>query len=142
MEPSSSDQLQGKRNARSWKRQFKVAALGKGVWDVFNGIYTAVACPDPKDYGLQNAQRDATEVSDSQANDEKSKTGEDKGKRKARATLDPDEIQNFIRKSAETVIDQKKGLNFNSRMTLYKFTLDEYDKDRKIITTAIALLII
>jgi hypothetical protein len=29
------EQLQGKRNICSWKRSFKVAALAKGVWDVF-----------------------------------------------------------------------------------------------------------
>ena len=142
MEPISSDQLQGKRNARSWKRQFKVAALGKGVWDVFNGIYSAVACPDPKDYGLQNAQQDATEVSSSHTDDEKSKIEDGKGKRKARATLGPDEIQDFIRKSAETAVEQKRGLDFKSRMTLYKFTLEEYDKGRKTIATAMALLIV
>jgi hypothetical protein len=33
--PNTFEQLQGKRNARSWKRTFKVAALAKGVWDVF-----------------------------------------------------------------------------------------------------------
>jgi hypothetical protein len=33
--PNTFEQLQGKRNARSWKRTFKVAARAKGVWDVF-----------------------------------------------------------------------------------------------------------
>ena len=149
MEPNAAEQLQGKRNARTWKRQFKVAALGKGVWDVFNGIYTAVACPDPKDYGLQYAQQDATAGKnasadkDSPATDtQEDKPGKDKGKRKARTTLGPDEIQDFLKQSAETAAEQKKGLDFNSRMTLYKFTLDEYDKGRKIIATAMALLIV
>ena len=133
MEPSNSDQLQGKRNARAWKRQFKVAALGKGVWDVFNGIYTAVTCPDPKDYGLENAQENATKLT----NDQK----DDKGKRKARTTLGPEEINDFIQQAALSAADQKKGLDFGSRMTLYKFTLDEYDKGRKTIAIAMALLI-
>ena len=133
MEPSNYDQLQGKRNARAWKRQFKVVALGKGVWDVFNGVYTAVTCPDPKDYGLENAQNDATKPSDDQK--------VDKGKRKVRATLGPEEVNEFIKQAAQSAADQKKGLDFNSRMTLYKFTLDEYDKGRKTIATAMALLI-
>ncbi|KAI4115048.1 MAG: hypothetical protein LQ338_007915 [Usnochroma carphineum] len=137
MEPSSYDQLQGKRNARAWKRQFKVAALGKGVWDVFTGIYTAVACPDAKDYGLENAQADATAPATQLSEDEKN----DKGKRKARTTLGPEEIGDFIKNAAASAAEQKKGLDFNSRMTLYKFTLDEYDKGRKIVATAMALLI-
>ena len=132
------------------KRQFKVAALGKGGWDGFTGIYNAVTCPDPKDYGLQNAQRDVAQSSDAHGDEDQAKTGDEdqtktgdtKGKRKARATLGPDEVQNFIRQSAEAAQDQKKGLDFNSRMTLYKFTLDEYDKGRKIIATAMALLIV
>lgn len=134
MEPSNYDQLQGKRNARAWKRAFKVAALGKGVWDVFNGIYTAVACPDPKDYGLENAQSKATAQRDEDGKVEK-------GKRKGRTTLGPEEVNEFIKQAAESASDQKKGLDFSSRMTLYKFTLDEYDKGRKIIATAMALLI-
>ena len=138
MEPSNFDQLQGKRNARPWRRQFKVAALGKGVWDVFNGIYTAVTCPDPKDYRLENAQTDAGKNKDDEP---KSKDDEKKGKRKTRTTLGPDEVNQFIKQAAESADDQKKGLDFNSRMTLYKFTLDEYDKGRKIIATAMALLI-
>lgn len=132
-DPSIYEQLQGKRNARVWKRKFKVAALGKGVWDVFNGIYTAVACPDPKDYGLENAQANATGQLDS--------AKYEKGKRKARTTLGPDEVNNFIQQAAQDSADKKVGLDFNSRMTLYKFTLDEYDKGRKTVATAMALLI-
>jgi len=45
MDPSVYEQLQGKRNARAWKRKFKVAALSKGVWDMFNGVYIVVSCP-------------------------------------------------------------------------------------------------
>ena len=152
MEPANYDQLQGKRNARAWKRQFKVAALGKGVWDVFNGIYTAVTCPDPKDYGLENAQAIATSTStaensqasaaDASTTENSTKVDKDtKGKRKARTTLGPEEVNEFIKQAATSAADQKKGLDFNSRMTLYKFTLDEYDKGRKTIATAMALLI-
>ena len=149
MDPSIYEQLQGKRNARAWKRKFKVAALGKGVWDVFTGVYTAVQCPEIKDYGLENAQDVATGTDKTNENDKDTETGtSDKGdkeatkpKRKARTTLGPDEINDFIKFAAKETAEQKKGLDFNSRMTLYKFTLDEYDKGRKITATALALLI-
>ena len=146
MDPSNYEQLQGKRNARAWKRQFKVAALGKGVWDVFTGIYTAAGCPDPKDYGLEGAQQAAKATGDQEAEGSQDVTtttdqADKKGKRKARATVGPDEINELIKQAAATVSDQKTGMDFSSRMTLYKFTLDEYDKGRKIVATAMALLI-
>ena len=135
-------QLQSRRNARVCKRKFQIAALGKGVWDVFSGIYTAVACPDPKDYGLENAQADTTNKNvEDRTVDKDVNVDADKGKRKARTTLGPEEVTDFVKRAAQDNVDKRIGIHFNSRMTLYKFTLDEYDKGRKTIATAIAPLI-
>ena len=151
MEPSIYDQLQGKKNARAWKRQFKVAALSKGVWDVFTGVFQEIACPDLQTYGLHLVHKAATSsaatssaATSSEAKEDEAKQDEQtdkKGKRKSRATLGPGEISELLRQSATATSEQRKGTDFTTKMTLYKFELDEYDKSRKILSTAMALLI-
>ena len=53
----------------------------------------------------------------------------------------PEHVSELIKQAADTAAEQKQGIDYNSRLTLYKFTLDEYDKGRKVIATAMALLI-
>jgi hypothetical protein len=133
-EPSTYNQLQGKRNARSWKRQFKVAALAKGVWDVYTGVYKPTVCPDYDDYGLSQAADAAQKAS---------KSVEDSGRDRdrGRATLGPEDVKAFISSATKATEETAKGLDFQGRMALYKFTLDEYDRGRKITQTAMSLLI-
>lgn len=134
MEPTSYEQLQGKRNARTWKRQFKVAALGKGVWDVFTGVFFAAECPDPEDYGLHGS---GPNVSTDDSDHDKAEMTQARKPKRTRATLGPEDVLNII-ETATT--QQARGVDFSGRMTLYKFNLDEYDKSRRVMASALALL--
>lgn len=138
MEPSTYDQLQGKRNARQWKRNFRIATLAKGVQDVFTGVYKATPYPDLIDYGLQNLITPSDEDGDGEQDKDK-----DKDKRKSsRVTLGPEDISKLVSAMLDKEKNAQKGLDFNGRMALYKFTLDEYDRGRKLEAIAIALLIV
>lgn len=140
VEPHLSEQLQGKRNARAWKRQFKIAALGKGVWDVFTGVFFETASPDPDDYGLHGSGPNITTSAsdDGKAPEALANLQRSKSRRNGRSTLGPEDVLGIIQESAE---QGRKGLDFSGRMALYKFNLDEYDKSRKIVATAMALLL-
>jgi hypothetical protein len=102
--------------------------------------------PDADDYGFAYNQTSdktpknnpATETAGSSAGDGKKK---EKERRRTRGTIGPDEIKQFVKQSAEAATDASKGQDFAGKMALYKFNLDEYDKGRKIISTAMALLI-
>lgn len=45
-------------------------------------------------------------------------------------------------KQVKATIARKKDINFASKIILYKFTLNKYNKDRKIIVIDLTLLII
>lgn len=174
MEPSKWQLLRGKENARQWKRDFKVAAMAKGVQDVFTGIFKPSPVPNPKDYGLEKdgAPSDDTvkfimvvDVEDPSSSADKglgkNVPGQQKRKEKrviekprseltddellaykkyqkslARETLNPDQIHAIV--NATNAVQE--GLEFSGRLAIYKFNLDEYDKSRRIINTAMALL--
>lgn len=70
--PTESQQLKGKSNARAWKEAFKIAAMSKGYWDVFTGVFVPVVAPDPALYklteklpaGLSDPEKDGKESGD------------------------------------------------------------------------------
>ncbi|KAK4893497.1 hypothetical protein LTR27_008179 [Elasticomyces elasticus] len=119
-------------------RNFKVAALSKGVWDVFSGVFAEAECPDPADYDLHNADANARGKGAATA---LASDPTDPIKKKTRTTLGPDDIAKLVAAQAQASDNHSKGIDFSGRITLYKFALDEYDKSRKVIATAMALLI-
>jgi hypothetical protein len=110
MDPSESQQLKGKQNARQWKQAFKVAAHAKGVWDVFTGVFAPAECPDPVDFNLAGTPpADASE-------DDKTK-----GAPKSRTTLDATDVIELVKRAN----NKGDGMDFSSRLSLYKFRLEE-----------------
>ncbi|KAM3416562.1 hypothetical protein BST61_g8152 [Cercospora zeina] len=138
MDPSTSQQLQGKRNARAWKRQFRIAALAKGVQDVFTGVFRALPMPIAKDYYL-DAEVEFEEAEDGE--EQTPEAADASGETGRRRTLDADDTKAILKRMAKGAKSAEKGTDFSGRLALYKFNLDEYDKGRKVVATAMALLI-
>lgn len=135
-EPPARYQLQGATNHRKWAREFKTEALAEGVWDVFSGIYVAPLSPDPADYGLDAASPPGTPSKNNAPDTPTKKAPGGKG----RQTIGPDDIRAFIDAAASAEADKRKGIDYASRIQLFRYQLDDYDKGRRMVGKALALL--
>ena len=160
--------LRGQVNYLQWWRDFQVVAQAKGFFDIITGREIIYAPPNASDFGFDEVEEveniedvdqdkgpaNPTIVDGKIAKPDQAATTETpviekpKKDRKGRYSLSPYELSK-IRDEASSSQDQgekaatptSKKLDLSSRLALYKFNLEAYEKSRKRVHQAMALLV-
>ena len=148
--------LRGQQNFACWSRDFQIVAQAKGLWDVITGFESPIEQPSIDDYdfasGLNHAKIDESIAGPSTGNDtpereSKIRTESGKRRRNRKTTLGPEEVMKLQRDAADehsgdiSPIPTKPILDFQSKLALYKFNLDAFEKNQKKLNQAMALIV-
>jgi hypothetical protein len=103
--------LTGQQNYTRWRRDFRVVAESKGVWNIITGKEKILPKPEREIY-LPNKSK----TYNTRASSSKTATGE------------------------EPTVDQTDQIMYTTRMTEYKFALKEYDRNEAKVRLASSLI--
>ena len=155
--------LKGQVNYLQWWRDFQVVAQAKGFFDIITGREAIYAPPNPSDFGFDEVEEveNIEDVNSSEGpkgpiivdgkiikpdTKEEEVVEKTKKSRRGRFSLTPHELSSIRDEASssqakETTGSTHKKLDFSSRLALYKFNLDAYEKSHKRVHQAMALLV-